>query len=50
MLEGVDLGRERLQPGRVYELDPLVAEVLLVWGYAERTDLEPSGSGDKQLT
>lgn len=49
-LEGVDLGPERLQPGRLYELDPVIAGVLLVWGYAERVGPEPSADRDKQLT
>ena len=34
-LEGIDLRPYRLQKGNVYELDPQVAQVLIVWKYAE---------------
>jgi hypothetical protein len=35
-LEGVDLRPYKLQEGNVYDLEPQVAKVLLVWKYAER--------------
>jgi hypothetical protein len=49
VLEGVDLGPVKFEAGRVYDLEPRVAEVLLVRGYAERVDVEPSSSGAKQF-
>jgi ribosomal protein S27AE len=36
ILEGVDLRPYTFREGRLYELDPPVAKVLLSWGYAER--------------
>lgn len=38
VLEGVDLGASPLQKGRVYELEPIVANVLLLWEYAVRVN------------
>ena len=35
-LEGVDLRPYAFREGRLYEVDPPVAQVLLSWGYAER--------------
>src|SRR5215831_18129594 len=35
-LEGVDLRPYSFREGRLYELDPPVARVLLSWGYADR--------------
>jgi len=34
-LEGIDLRPYKLQKGNVYELEPQVAKVLIVWKYAE---------------
>ena len=48
ILEGVDLGPGRLEPGRVYELEPRVAEILIFWGYAERGDNGEFASGEKR--
>ena len=36
VLEGVDLRPYSFREGRLYEVDPPVAKVLLSWGYAER--------------
>jgi hypothetical protein len=36
LLEGVDLRPYSFREGRLYEVDPPVAKVLLSWGYAER--------------
>jgi len=38
MLEGVDLGPRRFEAGHVYELAPDVANVLVVWEYAQRVE------------
>jgi hypothetical protein len=35
-LEGIDLCPYQLQEGSVYDLEPQVAKVLIVWKYAER--------------
>ena len=35
-LEGIDLRPYKLQEGSVYDLEPQVAKVLLVWKYVER--------------
>ena len=35
-LEGIDLRPYKLQEGIVYDLEPQVAKVLIVWKYAER--------------
>jgi hypothetical protein len=35
-LEGIDLRPYKLREGNVYDLEPQVAKVLLVWKYAER--------------
>ena len=35
MLEGVDLGTRVFEEGRVYEVEPTVANVLILWEYAE---------------
>jgi hypothetical protein len=35
-LEGIDLRPYKLQEGSVYDLEPQVAQVLIVWKYAER--------------
>ena len=35
MLEGVDLGMRAYEEGRVYEVEPTVANVLILWEYAE---------------
>jgi hypothetical protein len=35
-LEGIDLRPYKLQEGNVYDLEPQVAKVLIVWKYAER--------------
>jgi hypothetical protein len=35
-LEGIDLRPYQLREGNVYDLEPQVAEVLIVWKYAER--------------
>ena len=35
-LEGVDLGHYRFEHGRIYDVDDVVARVLVVWSYAER--------------
>jgi hypothetical protein len=35
-LEGIDLRPYKLKEGNVYDLEPQVAQVLLVWKYAER--------------
>ena len=49
ILEGVDLGQHRFQSGGTYEVERHVADVLIVWGYAERVDSEPIlPSGNKQ--
>jgi len=43
VLEGVDLGPQRLEQGHIYDVEPRVAKVLVVWEYAERLgDGEPS--------
>jgi len=34
-LEGVDLRPYKFQEGHVYDLDPRVAKVLILWKYAE---------------
>jgi hypothetical protein len=34
ILEGVDLGARPFEQGRVYELEPAVANVLVLWEYA----------------
>ena len=36
VLEGVDLGPQPFEKGRIYDLEPRVAKVLVVWDYAER--------------
>jgi hypothetical protein len=41
VLEGIDLRPYKLQEGNLYELEPQVAKVLIVWEYAER--VSPSG-------
>jgi hypothetical protein len=35
-LEGIDLRPYTLREGNVYDLEPQVAKVLIVWKYAER--------------
>jgi len=35
MLEGVDLGAHAFEAGGVYEVEPTVANVLILWEYAE---------------
>jgi hypothetical protein len=35
-LEGIDLGPAKLQPGSIHELSHKIADVLIVWEYAER--------------
>ena len=35
-LEGVDLAPYRFEQGRTYDVDDVVARVLVVWSYAER--------------
>ena len=35
-LEGIDLRPYKLREGNVYDLEPQVAQVLIVWKYAER--------------
>jgi hypothetical protein len=35
-LEGIDLRPYQLQEGSVYDLEPRVAQVLIMWKYAER--------------
>ena len=35
-LEGIDLRPYKLQEGNIYDLEPQVAKVLLVWKYVER--------------
>ena len=35
-LEGIDLLPYKLKEGNVYDLEPQVAKVLLVWKYVER--------------
>ena len=35
MLEGVDLGTHSFQEGRVYHVEPTVANVLILWEYAQ---------------
>jgi hypothetical protein len=35
-LEGIDLRPYKLREGNVYDLEPQVATVLIVWKYAER--------------
>ena len=43
ILEGIDLGPYRFEKGKIYELEPRVATVLIVWSYAERIgDSDPS--------
>ncbi len=42
-LEGIDLRPYQFQEGNVYELDPRVARVLILWEYAERVS-SPRGS------
>jgi hypothetical protein len=42
VLEGIDLRPYKLQEGNVYDLEPEVAKVLIVWKYAERV----AGTGD----
>jgi hypothetical protein len=49
MLEGIDLGPYRFETGRVYELERRVADVLLLWNYAERVSHEPSADVDRQF-
>jgi hypothetical protein len=41
VLEGIDLRPYKLQEGNLYELEPQVAKVLIVWEYAER--VHPGG-------
>jgi len=42
-LEGIDLRPYKLQEGSVYDLEPQVAKVLLVWKYVERVRRPRSG-------
>jgi hypothetical protein len=35
-LEGIDLRPYKFQQGNVYDLDPRLAKVLILWKYAER--------------
>ena len=35
-LEGIDLRPYKLREGNVYDLEPQVAKVLIVWKYAQR--------------
>ena len=35
-LEGIDLRPYKFQEGTVYDLEPRVAKVLILWKYAER--------------
>ena len=49
MLEGIDLGCYRFETGNVYEVELRVAEVLIVWNYAERIGPDPFRSADKQF-
>ena len=35
-LEGIDLRPYKLREGNVYDLEPQVAKVLILWKYAER--------------
>ena len=48
-LEGVDLGPQPLEAGHVYELAAHVAEVLLIWNYAERIGSDQLPKGAKQF-
>jgi len=51
LLEGIDLGPQRFEQGHIYDLEPRVARVLVVWDYAERIgDSDPSNTPHKQLT
>jgi hypothetical protein len=49
MLEGIDLGPYRFETGRVYELEPRVADVLVLWNYAERVSHEPAADIDRHF-
>ena len=47
-LEGIDLRPYKLQEGNVYELEPQVAKVLIVWKYAERVSRSRSRKKPKK--
>jgi hypothetical protein len=42
-LEGIDLRPYKLREGNIYDLEPQVAKVLLVWKYVERVRRPRSG-------
>jgi hypothetical protein len=45
-LEGIDLRPYKFQEGGIYDLDPRVARVLILWKYAER--IPATGGGRKR--
>jgi hypothetical protein len=47
-LEGIDLCPYQLQEGSVYDLEPQVAKVLIVWKYAEPVNPRPGGRKPKK--
>jgi len=47
-LEGIDLRPYKLREGDVYDLEPQVAKVLLVWEYAERVSRPGSRKKPKE--
>jgi len=47
-LEGIDLRPYKLREEDVYELEPQVAKVLIVWKYAERVTPRRGGKKPKK--
>jgi len=47
-LEGIDLCPYQLREGSVYDLEPQVAKVLIVWKYAERVSPRRRGAKPKK--
>jgi len=48
ILEGIDLRPYKLQEGNVYELEPQVATVLILWKYAELVNRPRGGRKPKK--
>ena len=46
-LEGIDLAAYRFESGRIYDLKPHVAKVLLAWEYAELANGSPMAPSDQ---
>jgi hypothetical protein len=43
VLEGIDLRPFQFRKGKVYELEPQVGKMLMVWGYAQRAGVVAQG-------